>query len=221
MVCQKYSRRTCDEDSVSQRHRNANESRLACRTTKDCITYDYILVRWSLDCSMKGVVPCLISLARGFGTSACTYVCMYVCMYIFSFICLDSGIYLTYSCECMYMCLCAYVHRCTCVHVYMYRCKGIYRYTYIYICSRVPATSPPPPAMVSPPPPGPRPPSPQAAPAPSGPAQLERTHANQREGGPWRMIPASASSQERENASEQGPFARRKSNIIACMATST
>ena len=40
--------------------------------------------------------------------------------------------------------------------------------------------------------------------AASGPAKPERTHANQREGGRWRMIPASASSQERRTASEQG-----------------
>ena len=38
----------------------------------------------------------------------------------------------------------------------------------------------------------------------SGPAQLERIHANQRGGGRWRMIPASASSQEGRTASEQG-----------------
>ena len=65
---------------------------------------------------------------------------------------------------------------------------------------------PPPPFPV----PGPRP---RAAPAPGGRGQPERTHANQSEGGRWRMIPASASSQERRTASEQGqgaPFARRK-----------
>ena len=71
--------------------------------------------------------------------------------------------------------------------------------------------------------PGPPPPG-RAAPAPSGPAQPERTHANQREGGRWRMIPASASSQERRTASEQGQGHRlqgEKSNIIFCMVTST
>ena len=46
-------------------------------------------------------------------------------------------------------------------------------------------------------------PRPEAPEAP-GPAQPERTHANQREGGRWRMIPTSASSQERRTASEQG-----------------
>ena len=84
---------------------------------------------------------------------------------------------------------------------------------YIYICSRVPGPhTPPPPPMVYPPPPFPVPgPRPRAAPVPGG--QPERTHANQSEGGRWRMIPASASSQERRTASEQGqgaPFARRK-----------
>ena len=111
--------------------------------------------------------------------------------------------------------------------IYIY----IYIYTYIYlfvsffislfvsffICfciyalgSRAP-THPRPLPMVSPPPPGPRP-------APALPAvPPERTHANQREGGRWKMIPASASSQERRTASEQGQGHRlqgEKSNII-------
>ena len=90
----------------------------------------------------------------------------------------------------------------------------------IYICIYIYALgsrAPTPPPAPSPPPHGiPRPlpgALPRAAPAPSSRGQPEGTHANQREGGRWRMISASASSQERRTASEQGqgaPLARRK-----------
>ena len=45
-----------------------------------------------------------------------------------------------------------------------------------------PGLPPPPPPWYPAPPPGSQPPCPRTAPAPSGPAQPERTHANQREG---------------------------------------
>ena len=107
----------------------------------------------------------------------------------------------------------AYIHPSIHPSIHTYIRIHAHTHTCTHTCSRVPGPHPPPPPMVSPPPfpvPGPRP---RAAPAPGGPGQPERTHANQSEGGRWRMIPASASSQERRTASEQGqgaPFARRK-----------
>ena len=47
---------------------------------------------------------------------------------------------------------------------------------------------------------------PRVAPAPSSPGQPERTHANEREGGRWRIIPA----ENRIRAGTGAPFARRK-----------
>ena len=70
---------------------------------------------------------------------------------------------------------------------------------------------PPSPPHGIPPPPPPAPGS--RAPAPSGPAQPERTHANQREGGRWRMIPARCfftGAENRIRAGTGAPFARRK-----------
>ena len=80
------------------------------------------------------------------------------------------------------------------LYIYIYISICIYIYIYTYLGSPPPLPGIPPPSR-SPP---------RAAPAPSSPGQPERTHSNQREGDRWRMIPASASSQERRTASEQG-----------------
>ena len=107
-----------------------------------------------------------------------------------------------------------------CMHV------CIYIHIYIYTCSRVPGPHPRPPYGIPPPPlPAPGPPGrPCSQRSRTTGTNPRRTHANQREGGRWRMIPASASSQERRTASEQGQGHRlqgEKSNIIFCMVTST
>ena len=96
-----------------------------------------------------------------------------------------------------------------CMHVCIY----IHIYIYIHaLGSRAPTPRPPygiPPPLPAPGPPG-RPCSQRSRTTGTNP---RRTHANQREGGRWRMIPASASFTGAENRIRAGtgaPFARRK-----------
>ena len=132
---------------------------------------------------------------------------------------------------------CPWAHVCTYkhTHIHTYTCTYLHRHIHAYMHTHIhetrtymlsgPGLPHPPPHGIPPPFPGPRPLCPRAPEPPLLPAvPHNRNEPTQtRERGRWRMIPASASSQERRTASEQGQGHRlqgEKSNIIFCMVTS-